>query len=372
MLLSERFNQRHKQIIKMISCGEISDITTFVKKFITFKECCYKIEKITETKKKYLEKKEFVHKEYEKQLRENNPKYELLSKIDVTKIYSDLGINLSNINKDINKEKPFIKHEHFNRSRVVCGKEYSFDLLNECVLVSHDFRGELFDFLIVWVYLKRECLILEVEKEVCKGDIEFFFTERDNGKGDEYLKKSLTDNIIYPMYNGSDENFSDTLIEFEDELLLIAEAFINKKIIPTPDLNLFVNDEFKTTQEKVNAETIKQGRISIKQGRISISQGHTSIKQAKKAIIISFIAVLITLFSTLFSIGFTIWSANDNKTNSKLNEISDSISSLGNKLLDSQKHISTYSGLSAKSLSEISEQLKKINDEIQKLRQEQK
>lgn len=142
------------------------------------------------------------------------------------------------------------------------GKRYSFDFLLNSHLVADSF-DEIIDFITLWSYLKREALILEVDKDVSECDLSIFFHQVPKKISPNTNPQWSTHYEILSDIN--DPEFTDTqellypdkcakhYIEQEwnlnKENFLTCFNYIDKKIIASTELRIYRSNNFKTYEQ---------------------------------------------------------------------------------------------------------------------------
>ena len=142
------------------------------------------------------------------------------------------------------------------------GKNYSFDFLKKSYPVADSFE-DVIDFITLWSYLKREALILEVNKPVQNEDISLFF---------ELQRQDLQPNfnpywtLNYELISESSDttpgklrthfaptkkamNYIENVWKLNEEHFLTCNEFIGKKIIASSELRVYKQKKFKTVEQ---------------------------------------------------------------------------------------------------------------------------
>lgn len=142
------------------------------------------------------------------------------------------------------------------------GKTYHIDFLAQQHLVADSFNN-IKEFILLWSYLKREALIIEVDKECSKEDITpFFELVKQPLQPEEYPKwKVIHDTIpastkdkleklitsFVPQKNA--QGYIDQVWKVNIEHFTTCHEFIGKKILSTPSLEIFQKDNYCTFEE---------------------------------------------------------------------------------------------------------------------------
>lgn len=264
-----KFSKVQKEIIKCIEDNKVNDITSFLQEFEYTKEFKYNEDKIVDTFNKMEKGKTY------RVLKEGlNPFSMTISpsgKLQNTQNYFN--------ENDFEYKKAEIDYSTFIESRSVNDKCFNFNLLHTNTISTS--LAKIFDFLIVWQYLKDNGLVLEIEKEIRNKDISVFYYEEkkcsnlsedlyiqpvaENTKGKDIVIDSIMDKICPsttpPKRNAMD--FVDVIIEFNEEIYKICEDKLSLKIIPTPELRCFTQRKFKTKEELFNRNSLLTAWIAI-------------------------------------------------------------------------------------------------------------
>lgn len=267
-------NSHRKEIIKKIVQGEIYDLQSFLDSFNYLES--YKLDADT------------IIKEFEKD--ENGREY----KIPNSK--SDFG--KKRFKALYNKEKPDFTDDDFMFVKATPlletpgnvikynDKQYEFLFYREEIKVAKDF-SYLLEFVTLWQQLQKKGLIFEIDKDITPNDIALFY-EIFPTKETPYYKKlmlemeyeehscnnKLPEGLVkipsYDCYEDlkeygvSKEYFSSHMDRVEKNLLPYYEKypvfnelhlttckdFINKKIVATPALREYVENNYQTEEEK--------------------------------------------------------------------------------------------------------------------------
>lgn len=267
-------NLHRKEIIKKIVQGEIYDIQSFLKSFNYLEY--YKLDA------------DALIKEFEKD--ENGREYKIPnSKGDFWK---------KRFKALFDKEKPNFTDDDFMFVKATPlletpgntikynDKQYEFSFLYGGIKVAKDF-SDVLEFVTLWQQLQKKGLIFEIEKDITSDDIALFY-EIFPTKETEYYKKMILE-IDYEIssnnkklserlvriptydcyedlkeYGVAKECFGSHMDHVEKNLLPYYEKypvfnelhlttckdFINKKIVATPALREYVENNYQTEEEK--------------------------------------------------------------------------------------------------------------------------
>ena len=252
-----KLSKKQKEIVsKIISC-EVYDISTYLKVFHNHHTEKYDIEVL---RKKY-------------ELDEADKTYKVIKKgfslWTTSRVDGIIPMNLPTPRIAIPeneyehqkakfiKETPKIAYEND-------GKKYEYDF-SEGVEVISNF-DDLIDFLTLWNYLRQESLILELDRQISKEDIAFFFQRVPKNKDVEKPKiKIEIDSRPFELKEGFSldvlekaplryaHDYSDITWIVNEEHLLMCHDFLDKKIVVTPALRTYAQKNFKT-KEKISQQ----------------------------------------------------------------------------------------------------------------------
>ena len=245
-----KFSKQQKETIKLIASREIYDIQSYLQHFEYGKtikydkqtvensfiqkhktRTFYRAKNIKATKNSILSEEE-----YKLSIEEN--------KISPSE-YNECQLNL---NYDYGIQT-ILWHE----------EEFTFDFYKG-VYVANCFE-DILEFLILWEYLKSQMLVLEVNNKKQKENIGLLFSTIKKNDFPVEKQKNIID---YSTLTISDSFFiNDSLYKFSDDNLYICEKFLNKRIIPSVSLDLFVKNKFKSPEELIQIKSLWAAWIAI-------------------------------------------------------------------------------------------------------------
>ena len=162
-----------------------------------------------------------------------------------------------------------------NKQKEYQGKPYTFDpCCEKGINISRSFK-QIKEFMAIWAYLQKELYVLEVPKTIRKEEIGLFFEvynkkeqeEKERQAQQKALKQSelalrsldlppvkISENIrhITSTHNAPEIDaykFSDEFLKFNEDAFIICDQYLDKKIVGTPELELFIRRHFKTTEQ---------------------------------------------------------------------------------------------------------------------------
>ena len=260
------FDNHQKEIIKAINDGKVYDILSFVKEFGYYE--------------KYQLSLEELQKSFDK--REKDRKYPVNVKRVCAPPY-EKEKTLEYVSSEM------VTVDYFFATAK--GKKFKYNTYEEkgiCIKTSFD---EIKNFIAIWEYLKTELDVLEVKKDIDKEEVGLFFERASNKKYDPNKAQTEPDKIIIL---DADENgevhykekisameFIPEILVCNEEELLICEEYLEKKIIPTPALRNFIEEDFSTPDQIMTKKSLDAAWIAIK---------------------ISIFATVISIFATIFSV----------------------------------------------------------------------
>ena len=323
---SMRLTKHQEEIVKKIVSEEVYDVPSYLKAFNKGRIVKYNT---SDLKQKFYETEQDAT---YKVIKEGHSLYTYHSTKDVGLVL--FPRTRESITDDEWEYRPARLEEDISPYQETYNEQtFTFDFQNNGVFVADKFES-VRDFISLWSYLKREALVLEVEKTIEARDIGIYYQlkpiipEENNKKIQWHMSRdSITtgglSSIVSMFEHGILDkapvrNISDYLEstwQIDKDHLLICKEFLGKKILPNSDLNIYVANKFKTTTE--------------------IAQHH-SLSMARIAIALSIIAILIGNILPLFQ------ASNEellNDTNRNLVEISEKLNSFQPILSDNEYYI---------------------------------
>ena len=230
-----KFDKEQKKIIQAISNKEVYDIESFVKKFGYYEKFVADIEQA---------KKNFEEREKGKTL-----EIEFLEDSFPEPVVQRM------------KVPGKLQLEAETRDIIFEGERYKYELWDENGFLIATSIDKIVGFISIWEYLKSELKILEIDKEVSKTELELFF------KKNKVQERGRT----ICVYNYNDEGFIyrraslylDEDIKADEEQLKIWKKYFTKRILPTPTLNKYIANGFKTEEEKTSKQSLGVAVIAI-------------------------------------------------------------------------------------------------------------
>lgn len=246
-----KFTKHQKDIIRYIASEDITDIVSYINFF-----GLSTLRKLDKDKIEERFKKETAGKTVKK-LKDDFSKFTMKNNIDSS----------WNISSQITFHEPteadyecvplkiaYPETEH--KKKLTDSSYFSYDYFKGINIVNS--FSDIKDFLAIWQYLKNEGLILEVEKEIKKGDFELFFEyvpfSESSFKKSEDAFAALGERPIklcgLPEHVKDYRDYSDYLFEYNTTHELICSQFLGKRIYGTSELDVFIKSKFKTKNDK--------------------------------------------------------------------------------------------------------------------------
>lgn len=242
------FDDHQKEIIKAINDKSVCDILSFVKKFGYYET--------------YSISKEELQKVFDK--REQDRKYPVYIRKVCPPHYEEEK-TLDYVSSEM------VTVDYFFAT--VKDKKLKFNAYEEdgiCIRTSFD---EIKNFIAIWEYLKAELNVLEVKKDINKEEVGLFFERTLNKKYAPDKEQAVSNRIIildadedgkvsYKEKISAMEFVPEVLVCNEEELLICGDYF-EKKIIPTPALRNFIEEDFSTPDQIATKKSLNAAWIAI-------------------------------------------------------------------------------------------------------------
>lgn len=267
-----KFTKHQKEIIRRINCGEIYDVYSYLKSFNMIEN--FKIDKST------------IEAKFNK--KQNGEKYKVL-KQGVSPTSTHMDINTFGMQTFFNKleDEDFeyksaeLVFDKIKAKATYKEKTYVFDPCDNLgINIAISFK-QIKEFISIWSYLYKELYVLEVPKTIRKEEIGLFFVvhnkeveeEATRKAQEEAIQKSGLVKIIYNqkytlaklpeeglklvesfMCNSNAPKvdaykYTDEILKFNEDNFIICDYYLDKKILSTPELELFIKKHFKTSEQ---------------------------------------------------------------------------------------------------------------------------
>lgn len=249
-----KFNKKEKDIIRKIVSGEIQDLYSYMGalKLLTF----------AQFKKSEIEHSFFIDplpKKYYFPLG-LSPKFSTIVTPDTFTQKVDAGL----INPDQYTSFPLslnfshgIKHLSWNNV------DYEIDFYDGVnIATSFD---DIISFLSLWQYLKSEMLIVELPSNLTAQTLGLFYEKQTMPVPINPLSEAeKISNINFANHTYDDNQYCNRIdYKFSIEKCTICKDYLDKKIYPTPKLNLYIQRNFKTTEERTQSSALLAAWLAI-------------------------------------------------------------------------------------------------------------
>lgn len=249
-----KLNKNQKSILKQILSGKIFDLYSYIKCFDLGEYISYDKEEIFKLFTQDNICKEYYYPSNLKPLPANVLPADIFhqkvsaKEIDENKYtYSPLSLNFCTGIKEV----PIIN------------KTYRINFYNG-VYVAKSFET-IIEFLSLWQYLKSEMLVIEVPVEITPETIGLFF-EKNISFSDAHISTSSIQlkDIDYTTFTYSDAHYlKKDMYSFSDKHYIICKEFLSKRIYPTPQLKLYIQNKFRTTEEITQQSALLAAWLAI-------------------------------------------------------------------------------------------------------------
>jgi hypothetical protein len=253
-----KFTKHQKEIIRRINDGEVYDIYSYLKSFDMLYN--FKIDKtIIEAK--------FAAEEGDKKYKTLKPGVSTNS-IHMDNKTFEMYIYQNQLKDEDFEYKP--AELVFDKIKgIVSYKEIKYEF-NPCVDKGINIAvsfNQIKEFISIWSYLHKELYVLEVPKAIRKEEIGLFF-ERCSKKVEEsttnitdiqkhtFLKNLGIENKLIENFTWSSEapkidayKYADEFLEFNEDNFTICDYYLDKKILSTPELELFIKNRFNNSEQ---------------------------------------------------------------------------------------------------------------------------
>lgn len=265
-------NSFQKDIIRKIANAEVYDLLSFFSTF--FKDSEYK------------HNKEYIKKEKKKDYDNNKDMIEeYLKKIKKSKFYRNTIEHENYSTEELNNFRKRLANYEVNYSDFhyyteIRNNKFGINTLEEGVYLSDKNYWRVLDFLSIWQLLQSEKLILTIPCSIDNKIIKLFFKKKNNQeknntnyikhmlnekfKGDSKIKNEVFTaevrkniNDLFPpsfnekiFYKKDDREYSDIFLIIDNEIVMISQDYLDKKILVLPELLKFVQNDFISSDER--------------------------------------------------------------------------------------------------------------------------
>lgn len=247
-----KLNKKQKEILKHIKSGDIYDLFTYMKYYNLVKHIKYDKQEVNnlfnqdKICKKYYYYSNLTPSKAIVKTAEQFSQQLIAKEIEAIN-YTPASLSL-NFNCGIQKI-------------TIDGKTHEINFYDG-VYVTSSFNF-IIDFLSLWQYLKSQMLILEVPVEISKETIGLFFEEDTCFSNANKKDVDILNLIDYSTFSFSDKYYLDNTYSFSNAQYAICSDFLTKRIYPTPQLNIYIQNHFKTTEESTQKSALIAAWLAI-------------------------------------------------------------------------------------------------------------
>lgn len=274
-----------KKIINKIITGEIYDIPTYLQVFNKGQYKQYNAEKLKEVFNKCENGRTYIFKEqnsyFYTEVYDKKGEICQREKVPNTMTYEFKEYPIST------PVKADIEYKINKESVTYNEKSYIFDFMKNSFLVADSF-DDILDFITLWSHLKREALIIEVDKTVTKTDLSIFFEQfkQDIQPDSNPIWKTKTEILsdsedekppivsVQLVPYKSAQNYIEYIWKVNNEHLTMCNEFIGKRILPTPALRIYEKKRFKTVEELSSCKNLVAAWVAVIISVISVLIGN--------------------------------------------------------------------------------------------------
>lgn len=280
-----KLTPHQKKIVKEIVAGRVYDIPSYLKVFEKGHEQKYDPAKIQDTFDKVEIGKTYLFREessyYYTDIYDQEGAVFKSFRVPNTSTYEFKDYPLSVPIKAEIKMK--IKPETID----FCGRNYTFNFLDRGYFVADDFN-DIKDFIALWSYLKREALVIEVQKPVETDDLSVFFELMPQKVSSDnnpcwctlYEEVSDTENEAIPKLNVSflpyqdAQNYIEHAWKMNEEHLTMCDEFIGRKLLTTSSLKIYSQSKYRTVEERSIRSNLIVAWVAVAISVISVILGN--------------------------------------------------------------------------------------------------
>ncbi len=318
-----RFNKKQKDIIMKIASGEIKDIYSYMTslKLLSFAQF-----KKTEIEQAFYT--DTLPKEYYYPIG-LSPKLSIIETPDAFTRKVNEGL----LNRDkYTRFSLSLKFDYGIKHLLWDNIEYDIDFYNG-IYIANSF-DDIISFLSLWQYLKSEMLVIELPSNLTVQTLGLFYEKQIMPVFTQPLsQEEKIKGINFENYTYDDSNYTNGIdYKFSTERCTICKEYLGKKIYPTPKLNLYIQQNFKTTEEKTQSSALFAAWLAI------------------------FVSVALPLIPSLPS--------NESKY---LSEMATEINHLEKELTDIKEQSDIYGSETTTKLDEINKQIENITELLNNL-----
>lgn len=124
---------------------------------------------------------------------------------------------------------------------------------------------DIISFLSLWQYLKSEMLVIELPSDLTNKTLGLFYEKQVIPASTQPLsQEEKIKGINFENHTYDDGNYSNGIdYKFSTEKCTICKEYLGKKIYPTPELNLYIQRNFKTSEERTQSSALFAAWLAI-------------------------------------------------------------------------------------------------------------
>lgn len=249
-----RFTKYQKNVIKKIASGEVHDIYTYL--------TTYNLVSLAQYNRNEIEQA-FISDDIPKEYYYPQNLQPKLSTVETPNNFHNKvmqgAINPEKYNRFSLKLNHNMGIKHLSWS----GIEYELNFYDG-VYIAKSFN-DIVTFLSIWQYLKSQMLILDLPSELTAKTLGLFYEKHTRATINQ--PKALADRIKkinFTDYSYDDNNYFNGIeYIFSIEHCTICKEYLGRKLYPTPELNVFIQKNFKTTEEKTQSSALLAAWLAI-------------------------------------------------------------------------------------------------------------
>jgi hypothetical protein len=353
--------EKQKEIIKRIGQEKITDLYSYMEEFHGHELFKYDEEKIEAKKKEDFEQSKDKFDEYLHNVKKINfnfnggtsPTYVNYSAEEIAALKDQLS------NYKVNESD-------FEMELEIKGHTFKINPLREKVFVVKDLYIKVLEFLSLWNILEQKQMILTIPKKISRADSKLFIKKKKStastntvwGSNQKGMHSRLSNIPNLPntfnerkFYKNKDYEYENVELSSDPETIMVADNFVDKKILILPSLLTFIQDDFKTSDEKKYLSERRRANIAI-----------------AVSIIIAFISFGLSYYLALDNTNF--WKENERNREEQSNKMNSNLEDLTEVFLDTNQELKEINKSIQNEKNDLEEELKEIHAEIDLIKEE--
>lgn len=323
--------EEQKEIIKKIKDRDIIDLYSFVTEYLKPETFKYDSNEIEEKKKNDYEESRHEIDEYLGKVKKTELKLNYNGNYFTHSDYT--SDEIEHMKKQMSNYK--VNHSDFEKEIKIKNLKFNINTLTSEVYIVDGLYSAILEFFSLWNLLESKQLVLSIPKQVTVNDAKIFFKKNASRDSREYLfrqNSNLSQNssidflkLNVPFdpkffYKKDDKEYTDVRLSIEKDAITVAENYIDKKILVLPNLLPFVQDDFKTNDEKKYRSEKRRANIAI-----------------AVSIVVALISFGLSYFLAADNTNF--WEQNENNRINQYEEMNGLLSDINNQLLEINKEL---------------------------------